>query len=116
MQIQFLFPNNFQPLPGTPIYDELVKNGEIEPGLLPKNYSGGERAYVPEGLKNFNFARFVLTEYGYLMITNPLNIPYVFKLISPAMIVKKVYSNLKNTMFASKAENNLNVKNVANAS
>lgn len=115
-KFNFFFLNNFQPLPGTPIYDELVQNGEIESGLLPKNYSGGERAYVPEGLKDFNFARFVLTEYGYLMISNPLNIPYVFKLISPAMIIKKVYSNLKNTVITAKPENNLNVKNVANAS
>ncbi len=97
-RFNFFFLNNFQPLPGTPIYDELVNKGEIADGLLPKNYSGGERVYVPQGLKEFNFAKFVLKEYVHLMVTEPLNIPYVIKLISPKMIVKKVFSNIKNTI------------------
>lgn len=113
-KFNFFFLNNFQPLPGTPIYDELVKNGEIADGLLPKNYSGGERVYVPEGLKEFNFAKFVLKEYMYLMVTSPLNIPYVIKLISPTMIVKKVYSNLKNTILTAKPKNNILAKEMVN--
>ena len=54
-KFNMVFINNFQPLPGTPIYDELVDLGKIEDGLMPKNYSDGERVYTPEGLKNFNF-------------------------------------------------------------
>tara|TARA_Y100000031_G_C8214843_1_gene382841 strand:- start:867 stop:1640 length:774 start_codon:yes stop_codon:yes gene_type:complete len=95
-KFNFFFLNNFQPLPGTPIYDELVAEGKIEEGLLPKNYSGGERVYVPEALEDFNFPRFVLKEYGVLALTDPLNIPYMFKLVSPGLIAKKVYSNMKN--------------------
>lgn len=97
----FLFLNNFQPLPGTPIYDQLVAQNEIKDGLLPKNYSGGERVYTPRDLKNFNFPRYVLKEYMMLAITNPSNIPYMVKLISPRMIITKVFSNLKNMLLKS---------------
>ncbi len=94
-RFNFFFLNNFQPLPGTPIYQELVKKKEIKEGLLPENFSSGKRVYLPEGLKNFNFPKLVLKEYLYLAFSNPLNIPYMFKTISPAMVGKKVYSNLK---------------------
>jgi len=99
-KLNFFFLNNFQPLPGTPVYDELVKNGEIEDGLLPKNYSSGERVYVPKGLKDFNFAKFVLKEYLYLLFSNPLNIPYVIKVIGPRMIWKKAVANLRSMVSA----------------
>jgi anaerobic magnesium-protoporphyrin IX monomethyl ester cyclase len=95
-KLNFFFLNNFQPLPGTPAYEELVKNGEIERGLLPKNYSNGERVYTPKGLEKINFPKIVLGEYAYLAISNPLNIPYMFKLINPAMIIQKVLVNVKN--------------------
>ncbi|MBS3169507.1 B12-binding domain-containing radical SAM protein [Candidatus Woesearchaeota archaeon] len=95
-KFNFFFLNNFQPLPGTPIYDELVAKGEIADGLLPKNYSNGERAYTPKELKNFNFSKFVLKEYFMLALREPLNIPYMLTLIGPGMVVKKLFHNLKN--------------------
>ncbi|MEW5896147.1 MAG: radical SAM protein [Nanoarchaeota archaeon] len=91
----FFFLNNFQPLPGTPIYEELLQTGEIPKGLLPKDYSSGERAYTPQELKDFNFPAFVFKEYLFLALSNPINIPYMLKLISPPMIFSKVYLNLK---------------------
>ena len=87
---------NFQPLPGTPVYDELVKAGEIDNGLLAKNVSGGERAYTPDTLRNFNFSKFILVNYLYVMLSNPKKIPYMLRLFSPAMVIKKVFANLKN--------------------
>jgi anaerobic magnesium-protoporphyrin IX monomethyl ester cyclase len=92
----FFFLNNFQPLPGTPIYDELVAEGEIVDGLLPKNYSSGERAYTPEYLQDFNFPKYVLNEYIHLALSNPINIPYMVKLVNPKMMVTKVFSNVRN--------------------
>ena len=100
-RFNFFFLNNFQPLPGTSIYNELVEKKEIKDGLLPENFSDGKRVYLPEGLKDFNFPRLILKEYLYLAFSNPLNIPYMFKIINPVMVGKKVYSNLK-SMFSAK--------------
>lgn len=52
----------FQPLPGTPVYDDLVERGEIEDSLLP-NSTTGSRVYVTTNLTNFNFSRFALKMY-----------------------------------------------------
>jgi len=60
----------FQPLPGTPIYDELVQKGEIEDTLLP-NSTTGSRAYVTQHLANFNFSRFAFRMYGYAFFRHP---------------------------------------------
>lgn len=92
-QFNFVFMNNFQPLPGTPIYDELVAQGEIEDGLMPINYSDGMRAYTPPELKDFNFSKFILKTYLLMALRNPANIPYMIKLFDPAMVVKKVFRN-----------------------
>lgn len=94
-KFNFFFLNNFQPLPGTLVYNELVEKNEIVDGLLPKDYSGGERIYFPKALKHFNFPGLVLREYIYLALSNPLNIPYMFKIINPKIIAKKVGLNLK---------------------
>ena len=103
-KFNFFFLSNFQPLPGTPVYDELVKSGDIAEGLLPKHYSSGERVYTPKELKNFNFSLFVIRQYVHLAISQPLNIPYMLKVISPKMIVERVYTNVMN-MFNHNMEN-----------
>jgi len=95
-KFNFFFLNNFQPLPGTEIYNELVRNNEIQEGVMPKNYSDGERTYIPEELKDINFPKLILGEYVYLMVNNPFNIPYIIKLINLKMIIKKVYLNFTN--------------------
>jgi len=95
-RFNLVFISNFQPLPGTPIYNELVQAGEISDGLLPGNYSNGERAYTPEGLHDFNFPMFVLKEYLWQALSQPLNIPYIFRVINPRMIIKKLWINLRN--------------------
>jgi radical SAM superfamily enzyme YgiQ (UPF0313 family) len=99
-KLNLMFISNFQPLPGTPIYDELVQAGEIPNGLLPRNYSDGERVYTPAALKNFNFPFFVLKEYLWQAISQPTNIPYMLRVISPRMIVTKLWVNFRNLMRA----------------
>ncbi len=97
-KFNFFFLSNFQPLPGTPVYDELVESGEITDGLLPTHYSKGKRVYVPDGLKGFNFPRFVLREYMHLALSQPTNIPYMFKYISPKLAAQRIFSNIKNML------------------
>lgn len=94
-RFNFFFLNNFQPLPGTPLYDELVRSGEIEEGLMPKNFSDGSRAYTPPALRNVNFPKLVLMLYLNLAFREPLNIPYMITQVNPRMIAGKVWINLK---------------------
>lgn len=51
---------NFQPLPGTLIYDDLVKKGEISSDFLPDVVVNDlrNRSYTPATLKDFDFAEF----------------------------------------------------------
>lgn len=46
----------FQPIPGTPAFEKLVKAGEINEDFLPSSFSFGERAYVSKDLKDVNFS------------------------------------------------------------
>ncbi|MFH1400248.1 MAG: radical SAM protein [Nanoarchaeota archaeon] len=103
-KFNFFFLNNFQPLPGTPVYNELVELGEIPPNFLPKNYSDGQRSYTPEALKDYNFPKLVLREYARLAITNPANILYMVKLVSPGLMARKVMANMKNMVVGKAAE------------
>lgn len=95
-----LFISNFQPLPGTPVYAELVRSGEIPDGLVPGNYSDGHRAYTPEGLQGFNFPLFVLKEFLWLALSRPRNVPYIFQVLNPRMIGKKLWVNTCNMVRA----------------
>ncbi len=94
-RFNFFFLNNFQPLPGTPLYDELVRKGEIEDGLMPGNFSDGIRSYTPEALRSVNFPKLVLKLYLNLAFRDPLNIPYMLTQVNPRMIAEKVWGNLK---------------------
>jgi hypothetical protein len=93
-KFNFVFLNNFQPLPGTPVYDQLVADGEIEDGLLPQNYSDGSRAYTPENLKDFNFAMFVLKTYLMMVLRDPMNLPYMLRIFGVKMVFRKLLSNI----------------------
>jgi anaerobic magnesium-protoporphyrin IX monomethyl ester cyclase len=88
--------HTFQPLPGTPVYDELVEKGEIKDGLLPYDYIDGSIAYLTPGLVGFNFSRFVLKNYLLLALRDPLNIPYALSLFSPSMAIKRLFLNIIN--------------------
>jgi len=93
-RFNFVFLANFQPLPGTPIYDELVASGEIEDGLLPFAFSDGIRVYTPEELRDFNFSGFILKTQLMMALSNPRNFPYqaslLFHLYKPSFVAKKL--------------------------
>ena len=93
-QFDFFYLNVFQPLPGTPIYDELVKSGEITDGLLPNSYSEGTRSYVTKGLIGFNFPFFVLKVYAEFALRSPRKVAYLFYLYDPRFLVKKLGKNI----------------------
>lgn len=81
----------FQPLPGTPIYDELVEKGEIEDSLLP-NSTTGSRIYVTKGLRNFNFSRFALKMYLLNFLVRPLGVIREMLSYNPGLMVKRLLS------------------------
>ena len=90
----FVFLANFQPLPGTPVYDQLVAEGAIEDGLLPSAFSDGVRVYTPDELRDFNFSRFILKTHLRLALSRPRNIPYqssvFFRLYKPSFVGRKL--------------------------
>ena len=93
-KFNFVFLANFQPLPGTPVYDDLVAAGEIEDGLIPYNFSDAMRVYSPEGLEGFNFSKFMLKTYLMMAVSNPANVPYqlsiLHRLYKPQFVGKKL--------------------------
>jgi anaerobic magnesium-protoporphyrin IX monomethyl ester cyclase len=92
-KFNFVFLANFQPLPGTPVYDDLVAAGEIPDGLLPFNFSDGVRVYTPPELQDFNFAKFILKTHAMMAVSNPRNVPYharvLLHLYKPRFVLKK---------------------------
>ncbi|MEE2828000.1 MAG: radical SAM protein, partial [Myxococcota bacterium] len=93
-RFNFVFLANFQPLPGTPIYDELVASGEIEDGLIPYNFSDAVRVYTPAELSDFNFSRFILKTHLMMAVSNPSNLPYqlsiLHRLYKPGFVARKL--------------------------
>lgn len=79
----------FQPLPGTPIYDELVEQGDIEDTLLP-NSTTGNRVYVTSGLRNFNFSRFSLKMYLLNFAVRPMGVVREMLSYNPRLMFKRL--------------------------
>jgi len=89
----FVHLNNFQPLPGTEVFEELVGKGEIPDAVNISNYSDGTRYYTPAQLEDFNFSRFVLSVYTSLILRNPRIIGYLVRHYSPSFLIKKFFLN-----------------------
>lgn len=77
--IDFANIHHFQPLPGTPIYDELVEKGEISVDFLPSSYEKGNKKYITKGLKDFNFSKFYWQVVIYCLWRNPFYVYYFLK-------------------------------------
>ncbi len=101
-RFNFVFLANFQPLPGTPVYDELVAKGEIPDGLLPFNFSDGARVYTPPELADFNFSAFILKTHLMMAVTHPANLPYharvLFHLYRPGFVVPKLLKTVRSML------------------
>lgn len=79
----------FQPMPGTPIYDNLVKRGEILDSLLP-NSTSGSMVYVTNGLRNFNFSRFALKMYVLNFFARPMGTLREILSYNPKLIIRRL--------------------------
>ncbi len=86
---------NFQPLPGTPIYDDLVSSGEIREGQLPVDNAEGGRVYTPPELKNFNFSRFILSCWIKLVLHNPRAVFSIIYGVNPFFMIKRLLNHLQ---------------------
>ena len=95
-RFNFVFMPNFNPLPGTPIYDRLVAEGKIEDGLLPEDFTKGARSYTSPELKDFNFPLFMFKVYIGMALRDPLNIPYMISNYNKKMLAKRLWLNFIN--------------------
>lgn len=77
--IDFANIHFFQPLPGTPIFDDLVRKGEIPPDFLPGIYEKGTVGYVTKTLKGFNFSRYYYKTIVFCLLRNPTYIFYFLR-------------------------------------
>jgi len=90
----FFYMFNFQPLPGTPIYQELVDTGEYSPDQLTKTtFSSGNIVYVTEQMKGVNFPWIRLREYFFLAFRNPSSVLFLIKNTDPVKIGEIFFSN-----------------------
>ncbi|MBP7651800.1 B12-binding domain-containing radical SAM protein [Candidatus Dependentiae bacterium] len=72
---------NFTPLPGTEIYEELVKNNEITDAYLP-SFASGEVTYTPKGISVAEFTKLhqrIILKYW----THPKRLWIIIKRIKP---------------------------------
>ena len=76
-------------MPGTPVYDDLVRCGQIEDVLLPNTTSEG-RVYVTPELEDFNFGMFALKLYLGNFLRRPLGTFYELRSYSPALILRRL--------------------------
>ena len=90
----------FVPLPGTPIYDELVELGEIpEDYIPPQTFSmftpfqqrTRHKIYNPAGFERFNLFWFLLREHVFLAFRNPRAVLYFIKYYGIMNVMKKMF-------------------------
>jgi len=88
----------FQPLPGTPIYDDLVKAGEIEDELLP-NTTTEKRVYVSKGLEGVNFPMFAFRMYVGNFLRRPMGTISEILLFPPQLILHRLWYLFRDAFF-----------------
>ena len=88
--IDFANIHYFQPLPGTPIYDELVLKKEIPADFIPGNYEKGDAPYVTSTLRGFNFSRFYYKVVVFTLLRNPSYIYHFLRSYRLASILPRL--------------------------
>jgi len=79
--------NKFQPLPGTPVFKELVDAGEIDEDFLPTNYHGAQN-YAPAGICPNRLHRFHNLETYKYHLKSLRRIAFVFKRKRPFQLLR----------------------------
>ncbi len=100
-KIDFPVLNFFQALPGTPVYDELVANGEIDSGASVFNIQHGKPSYQNPNLKDVNLTRFVQQTYIELILKRPRVLFYALRYFPLKLVVRTLFLQTLNS-FASK--------------
>jgi len=99
-KLDSLIIGRFVPLPGTPIYDELVQLGEIPPDYVPPQTFAlflpfqkelRKKMYNPPGFENFNLFWMLLREHILLAFRNPKAILYFVKYYGVSNVIKKLF-------------------------
>ena len=90
----------FIPFPGTPVFDELVRNGDIPNDysppqsfklFLPFQKKTEQKIYTPDSLEKFSLFRLVLRENIFLALRNPSSVLYFIKYYGIMNFMKKMY-------------------------
>lgn len=90
----------FVPLPGTPIYDELVSTGEIPPDYVPPQTFAlflpfqkklRKQMYNPPGFENYSLFWVLLREHILLALRNPPSVYYFIKYYGIGNVLKKLF-------------------------
>jgi anaerobic magnesium-protoporphyrin IX monomethyl ester cyclase len=90
----------FLPIPGTPIFNELVKDGEISQDymplsifkfVMPLSKKKEDDVYLPQGLKYLNSFWFFFRENVFLIFRNPYSIIYFCKYYGTLNLIKKFF-------------------------
>jgi len=98
----FVVLHKFQPLPGTPVFDALIKKGEIQSDFLPADMATANLGYLNPTLEGYNLQRFVLVTYMYMCFFRPKRIVYLLKQFGTTHILrglKKMILHLKAKAF-----------------
>ena len=91
----------FHPIPGTPVFDDLVRDGEIAPDFLPGSFCKAylplrfnvseEEKYVTPGFENFSLFWVMLRENALLFFRNPYSLIYFIKINGIMNTLKKFF-------------------------
>jgi len=91
----------FHPIPGTPIYDDLVNDGHLVSGYIPDSFCNpilpkilraeDNKSYVTPGFENFSLFWFWFRENVFLFFRNPYSLIYFIKINGIMNVVKKLY-------------------------
>ncbi len=94
----FVYLADFQPIPGTPVYNELLQDKQISEDASFTNFTDGDRFYIPPELKGFNFSRLIFKIYLKMLQKKPARAFYFMKIIfflyGPKMILNSIFSNV----------------------
>jgi radical SAM superfamily enzyme YgiQ (UPF0313 family) len=97
-KFDIVYFNNFQPLPGTPVHQRLLEQGELGSSYTPKNYSDSVHNYCPKELEGFNFSRFIMLMYTDIIIANPRSLWFLLKQYNFHLIFKKLKSIIQRSL------------------
>ncbi|OGW81881.1 MAG: hypothetical protein A3G33_05220 [Omnitrophica bacterium RIFCSPLOWO2_12_FULL_44_17] len=99
-KLDALIVHLFHPIPGTPIFDELVKEKIIPHDFVPCSFCKAylprifkktiEQQYVAPGFENFSLFWFMLKENLLLALRNPYSLIYFVKINGIMNIIKKL--------------------------